>query len=111
MKRIILFLLFIVIFLVAPTYAETEMSNLGVRVIRSSERYTYYSWKVDVNSDTSKKSCMLKISFRDADGFELTSANDIVTLSPGTNHLTGQGMCKKEIWNQIEKYTAKMNCY
>lgn len=111
MKRIIVLISLILLLFPVLVFAETEISNLGVRVIDAGSRYTKYSWKMDIYSDTSKSSCMLNISFRDSEDFEIHSATDFISLSQGSNHFTGQGICKNTIWEQIDHYTADVKCH
>ena len=108
MKRFLFITLFLIpILITTTTAAEMQVSNLGVRVIESEGTYTEFSWKVNIYSDESKPNCYINISFRDNEGYQIHLENAIISISSGSNHLTGQGMCKTNIWTQINEYMHK----
>jgi len=92
-------------------FAQMSISNLEVKTVVSNEIIVKYSWKMDVSfSEDRSIDCKLKIIFLDAYGSEIHSKTQTVFLSNGTNHLTGHGICKPDVWKKIEEYKAHIKC-
>ena len=110
--RYILFIsiLLSVLFITTPAFSESTISSVKVKTISSYGSYIKYSWKAVVYSDRQSE-CALTLSFRDSEGFEIHMRKILVNLSKGSNHLTGQNSCDKEIWKNIQNYTSSIYCW
>ena len=111
MERIALFTSMISLLTVIPAFAEINISDLDVKAVISNEFIVRYSWKIDVYfSEDRPMNCKLKILFFDANGSEIHSKSRPLSLSHGTTHLTGHGVCKPEVWKKIKEYKAHIKC-
>lgn len=110
-KRTSIFTLLVFFLMVIPTFAEMDISNLELKAVVSNNFIVQYSWEMDVSfgEDKSEK-CILKISFYDDNGFEIYSKSGYVSLSPGSNHVTGQGVCRPDVWQKTKEYKARIQC-
>jgi len=106
-------LIFFFVLFLHPVNSSPQMtiSDIGVKPLDRGEKYTTYSWKVDIYSDKGPKTCALTVSLRDSEGYELDSVVEFVRIQPGPNHFTGQGMCKTRLWDQVSSYHAQVNCF
>ena len=111
MKRIFFLTLMIFFLLLLPAFADMNISDLEVKAVVSNAYIVSYSWKMDVAFGEDKlRSCKLKILFFDASGSEIYSKSRYISLSPGSNHFTGRGICKPEVWKKIKEYKAHIKC-
>jgi len=110
-KRLFFFASIIFLFMVPLTFAEINISNLQVKAVVSNQYIVQYSWDVDATFGEAKpERCVLRISFLDDTGFEIYSKFREISLSPGSNHFQGQGVCKPEVWRRTKEYKAHILC-
>lgn len=112
MKHLLSITILAVALLITPTatLAELQLSNLGVRVIKTEYDQTFYSWKVRVRSSETKNFCTVRISFRDKDGFEIHYSIKSFSVKYGSKIITDTDICDTKIWKQIHKYIAEGEC-
>jgi len=110
--KVIYFFSFILFFLmVDPTFAEMNISNLEVKAVISNDIIVKYLWEMDVSfSEEESMTCKLKITFFNDNGAEIHSKSRHISLSNGSNHLTGKGLCKPDVWKKIKEYKAHIMC-
>ena len=87
-----------------------QVSNFTTRIIEVSGDYTYYSWKVDINSDVDNSNCVICISFRDSNGFEIHTDVYYVSIVKGPNFFTSKDICETNIWDQVTSYFTHIRC-
>ena len=110
-KRTSIFTLLTFFLMALPAFAEMDISNLEVKAVVSNNFIVQYSWEMDVSFGEDKpEKCTLKISFYDDSDFEVYSKSGDVSLSPGSNHVTGQGVCRPDVWKKIKEYKARIQC-
>ena len=106
------FFTFMIFFLmVVPATGEMSISHIEVKAVVANEIIVKYSWEIDVSfSEDKPVSCKMKITFFDASGVEIHSKSQYISLSHGSNHFTGHGICKPEIWKKLKEYKAHIEC-
>jgi len=108
MKKYLLPIVFVLLF-PFPVMAETELFDVYIKVVKQSENYIYYAWRAEISTDESK-SCYLKISFHDSDGFEIGSMGEFINIRYEKNTYTGSSMCEKNIWKKIYEKEVTLKC-
>lgn len=111
MKRYIVCISLLIFLIPFSAISKNTLSNGGIRAINVAGTYTYYSWKVDVESDENIQNCIIYVSMRDKDGFEIESTSERVQISKGLNHFTGQHLCKTDTWKEIKEFVIQIKTY
>lgn len=110
-KRLSVFTLLMFFLMVLPTLAEMDISSLEVKAVVANDFIVQYSWEMDVAFDGDRpEKCLLKISFFDDNGFEVYSKTGFISLSPGSNHVKGKGVCRPDVWKRTKEYKARIQC-
>ena len=111
MKAIFFFQFMLFFPMVHPAFAEMNISDLEVKAVISNDIIVEYSWTMDVYfSEEKSMNCKLKITFFNDNRAEIHSKSLYISLSNGSNHLTGKGICNPDVWTKIKEYKAHITC-
>lgn len=85
--------------------------DIGAKVISKNHGVWAYSWRVAIDA-TPEHECFTKVSFVDADDFELASDNDISTV-PSSGRLVVRGVIDidEDLARSINNTIASVDVY
>jgi len=89
---------------------QTHAVTCEIKVISRHERLVTFSWNAKVFSDKKWDACDLIISFQDRRGREVYTVKETLRLNPGNSQFSGEDICERRIWDQMEKYVVTLDC-
>lgn len=112
-KYNVLFFSAVIFFVLTSTTfgMNVQIKDTDVKAIETHQWFVRYAWKVTAFSHEHEiYDCMVRISMRDRQGYEVAQTFGYVTVRYGTLNFSGTSRCSPEQWKNVANIVTEMKC-